>query len=67
MDFVTRGGALRAEKADRSVPPPANEVAEAPWSVAEWSVALRFENPRATVLVLLLSDTLLGVLGFRAP
>ena len=29
-------------------------VAEAPWSVAEWAVALRFDNPRATVLVLLL-------------
>ncbi len=27
-------------------------VAEAPWSVAEWAVALRFENPRATVPVL---------------
>ena len=31
-----------------------NPVAEAPWSVAEWAVALRFDNPRATVLVLLL-------------
>ena len=30
----------------------ATEVAEAPWSVAEWAVALRFDNPRATVLVL---------------
>ena len=29
-------------------------VAEAPWSVAEWAVALRFDNPRATVPVLLL-------------
>ena len=29
-------------------------VAEAPWSGAEWAVALRFDNPRATVLVLLL-------------
>ena len=29
------------------------EVAEAPGSVAEWAVALRFGNPRATVLVLL--------------
>ena len=27
-------------------------VAEAPWSVAEWAVALRFDHPRATVLVL---------------
>ena len=25
-----------------------------PWSVAEWAVALRFDNPRATVLVLVL-------------
>ena len=30
-----------------------HEVAEAPWRVAEWAVALRFDNPRATVLVLL--------------
>ena len=29
------------------------DVAEAPWSIAEWAAALRFENPRATVLVLL--------------
>ena len=29
-------------------------VAEAPWSVAEWAVAPRFDIPRATVLVLLL-------------
>ncbi len=28
------------------------KVAEAPWSGAEWLVALRFDNPRATVLVL---------------
>ena len=27
------------------------EVAEAPWSVAEWAVALRLDNPRATVLL----------------
>ena len=44
------------------------QVAEAPWSVAEWAVALRFDNPRATVLVLLLSDTpLVRVLGFQTP
>ena len=30
------------------------KVAEAPWSVAEWAVAPRFNNPRATVPVLLL-------------
>ena len=33
---------------------PTNMVAEAPWSVAEWAVAPRFDNPRATVLVLVL-------------
>ena len=31
-----------------------HEVAEAPWSVAERAVALRFDHPRATVLVLVL-------------
>ena len=36
-------------------------VAEAPWSVAEWAVALRFDIPRATVLVRLLGDTTLRV------
>ena len=40
---------LRVEHAQKAV-----EVAEAPWSVAEWAVALRFDNPRATVLVRLL-------------
>ena len=30
----------------------ADAVAEAPWSVAEWVVAPRFDNPRGTVLVL---------------
>ena len=30
------------------------QVAEAPWSVAEWAVAPRFDNPRAAVLVLVL-------------
>ena len=29
------------------------KVAEAPWSVAEWAVALRFDISRATVPVLL--------------
>ena len=29
-------------------------VAEAPWSVADWAVALRFDHPRATVPVLVL-------------
>ena len=43
------------------------KVAEAPWSVAEWAVALRFHNPRATVLVLVLDDTPLRVLGFQPP
>ena len=45
----------------------AREVAEAPWSVAEWAVALRFDNPRATLLVLVLGDTLLRVLRFQTP
>ena len=31
-------------------------VAEAPRSVAEWAVVLRFDNPLATALVLLLGD-----------
>ena len=31
-----------------------DKVAEAPWSVAEWAVAPRFDIPRATALVLLL-------------
>ena len=44
-----------------------DKVAEAPWSVAEWAVALICDNPRATVLVLLLSDTLLRLLGFQTP
>ena len=45
---------------------PAGEVAESqPWSVAEWAVALRFDNLRATVLVLLLGDTPLRVLGLQ--
>ena len=30
---------------------PTGQVAEAPWSGAEWAVALRFDHPRATVLV----------------
>ena len=30
------------------------KVAEAPWSVAEWAVALGFDYPRATVPVLVL-------------
>ena len=43
------------------------EVAKAPWSGAEWAVALRFDHPRATVLVLLLSDTPLRVFGLQTP
>ena len=46
----------------------AAEVAEAPWSVAEWAVTPRFVNPRVTVLVLVLGDTpLVRVLGFQTP
>ena len=37
--------------ATRSYLDATEKVAEAPWSVAEWAVALRFDNPRATVLV----------------
>ena len=44
----------------------ATEVAEAPWSVAEWAVAPRFDNPRATVLVLLVGDTPL-ITSFWVP
>ena len=29
------------------------DVAEAPWSVAEWAVAPRFDSPRASASVLL--------------
>ena len=32
----------------------AQKVAEAPWSGAEWAVALRFDHSRATVTVLVL-------------
>ena len=35
---------------------PGPAVAEAPWSVAEWAVALRFDNPRATVQLVLLLE-----------
>ena len=43
------------------------KVAEAPWSVAEWAVALRFDNPRATVLVLVFGDTPLRVWVSKRP
>ena len=43
------------------------QVAETPWSGAEWDVALGFDNPRATALVLLLSGTPLRVFGFQTP
>lgn len=39
-----------------------DEVAEAPWSGARWAVARRFDNPRASLLVLLLGDTPLQTL-----
>ena len=39
--------------AKKAAPHPLADVAESqPWSVAEWAVALGFDNPRATVLVL---------------
>ena len=62
-DFQARAFAA-AETAQREAQ---EEVAEAPWSGAEWAVALRFDNPRATVLVLVLGDTPLRVLGFQTP
>ena len=44
--YVREGGA-------RAVAERIPTVAESqPWSAAEWAVALRFDNPRATVLVL---------------
>ena len=39
----------------------ASQVAEAPWSVAEWAVALRFDHPRATVF-----DTVREILTLAA-
>ena len=77
-DKVAHGGAGAVhfgQYMDRATPlcndgfvlAPESVVAEAPWSVAEWAVALRFDNPRATVLVLLLSGTPLRVLGFQTP
>ena len=51
-DAAETGGALRTPRpCDRQV---RRQVPEAPWSIAEWIVALRFDNPRVTVLVLLL-------------
>ena len=44
----------RRDGAAHRLPPGPEEVAEAPWSEAEWAVALRFDNPRAPVLVLVL-------------
>ena len=44
----------------------ARAVAEAPWSGAEWAVALRLDYLRATVVVLLLSDTPQRLLDFRS-
>ena len=65
--FTAGMAGLSAEAAWRQAVAAASEVAEAPWSVAEWAVALGFNNPRATVLVLLLSDTPIRVLGFQTP
>ena len=53
----TLGGSTKAKKKKQSGGRSSfleTEVAEAPWSVAERAVALRFDNPRATVLVLVL-------------
>ena len=46
--------ALRQLRRLDALPSGLDLVAEAPWSVAEWAVAPRFDMPRATVLVLLL-------------
>ena len=62
-DFFVEAGILTVNGPFQDHAP----VAEAPWSVAEWAVALRFDNLRATVLVLLLSDTPLRVLWFQMP
>ena len=62
--FIAKGNVLFHITVER---PPPGSVAEAPWSEAEWAVALRFDNPRATVLVLLLGDNPLQVLGFQTP
>ena len=45
---------LVPEETGRGAAKAAKAVAEAPWSVAEWAVAPRFDHPRATVLVLVL-------------
>ena len=58
------GGLSRRERARERAELGGMEVPEAPWSVAEWAVALRFDNPRATVLVRLLSDTLRSLYEF---
>ena len=58
------GDAIR-EAGRRGVP--RSEVAEAPWSGAEWAVALSFDNPGASVLVMFLGGTPLRVLGFQTP
>ena len=65
---VTAGMAgLSAEAAWRQAVAAASEVAEAPWSVAEWAVALGFDTPRATVLVLFLSDIHSTSFGVPTP
>ena len=50
----SEGRELRRQLEDALGLPGPGQVAEAPWSVAEWAVALRFDHPRATVPVLLL-------------
>ena len=48
------GGLKEFGKCEGTLSEDVSTVAEAPWSVAEWAVALSFDNPRATVLVLVL-------------
>ena len=49
-DCICNAGFMLGEEGDCVL----CKVAEAPWSVAEWAVAPRFDIPRGTVLVLLL-------------
>ena len=51
---MERNGVALQTELERLQRKNAELVAEAPWSVAEWAVALRFDSPRATVLVLVL-------------
>ena len=64
QDCLVRAAFLPSEPTNYNAQLP---VAEEPWSLAEWAVALRFDNPRASVLVRLLSDTRYEFLGSKNP